>query len=141
MATYDKATLRRIYDRTPGKCHICSKQLAISNYGKHGACGAWEVEHSIPRVNSGSDHGNNLYAAHISCNRSKCDASTRSARAQHGRTRAPLSVTNRKKIKTENTAIGACIGALIGGVLGGPPGAWLGGGVGAYLGNSADPDS
>ena len=140
MATYDKATLRRIFDRTTGKCHICTKNLAFSNYGVIGTRGAWEVEHSKPRAKGGSDHGNNLYAAHITCNRSKGDSSTRAARARHGRTRAPLSVAKRNEAKTENTVVGAGIGAVVGGVIAGPPGAWIGGGIGAYIGNSANPD-
>jgi len=140
MATFDKATLRKIYDRTTGKCHLCGKKLAFSNYGEHGARGAWEVEHSIPRAKGGSDHGNNLYAAHITCNRSKQDISTRTARAYHGRTRAPLSVAKRKEAKTGNTVVGAGIGAVVGGVIAGPPGAWIGGGIGALLGNSKQLD-
>jgi 5-methylcytosine-specific restriction endonuclease McrA len=140
MATFDTAALQRIYDRTTGKCHLCGKKLAFSNYGEHGARGAWEVEHSIPKAKGGSDHGNNLYAAHTTCNRSKRDASTRATRAQHGRTRAPLSVAKRKRVKTENTLVGAGICAVLGGVIAGPPGAWIGGGIGAYLGNSANPD-
>jgi 5-methylcytosine-specific restriction endonuclease McrA len=140
MATYENKTLRKIYDRTTGKCHICGKKLAFSNYGDHGTRSAWEVEHSIPRAKGGSDHGNNLYAAHITCNRSKQAVSTRAARAQHGRTRAPLSVTRRKKAKAENTAVGAGIGAVVGGVLAGPPGVWIGGGIGAFFGNYANPD-
>jgi len=140
MTTYDKSTLRKTFDRTTGKCHICGKKLAFSNYGEHGARGAWEVEHSKPKAKGGSDHGNNLYAAHITCNRSKGTASTRAARAQHGRTRAPLSVANRKKAKTGNTIAGAGIGAVVGGAIAGPPGAWLGSGIGAWLGNSTNPD-
>jgi 5-methylcytosine-specific restriction endonuclease McrA len=140
MATYDTATLRKIYDRTTGKCHICHKKLAFSNYGDHGARGSWEVEHSKPKAKGGSDHGNNLYAAHITCNRSKQDSSTRAARAQHGRTRAPLSVEKRKKVKVENTAVGAGIGVVIGAVIAGPPGALICGGIGAFFGNSANPD-
>src|SRR5207248_2052139 len=130
--TYDKATLRKIYDRTSGKCHLCGKKLAFTNYAEHGARGSWEVEHSKPRVLGGTDHGNNLFAAHITCNRSKCDSSTRATRALHGRTRAPLSVLKRKEAIAENTVVGAGIGAVIGGVIAGPPGAWIGGGIGAY---------
>jgi 5-methylcytosine-specific restriction endonuclease McrA len=140
MATYNNATLRKIYDRTTGQCHLCWKKLAFTNYGEHGARGSWEVEHSIPKAHGGSDHGNNLYAAHITCNRSKRAASTRATRAQYGRTRAPLSVSKRKVAKAENTVVGAGIGALVGGVIAGPPGAWICGGIGAYLGNSVNPD-
>jgi 5-methylcytosine-specific restriction endonuclease McrA len=36
-----------------------------------GERGVWEVEHSVARAKCGSNHGNNLYAACITCNRSK----------------------------------------------------------------------
>jgi 5-methylcytosine-specific restriction endonuclease McrA len=140
MATYDKATLRRIYDRTTGKCHICCKKLAFTNYGQCDARGGWEVEHSVPKAKGGSDRLSNLYAAHTSCNRSKQHGSTRTARAGHGRTRAPLSVVKRRVAKAENTTIGAGIGAAVGVAIAGPVGAWIGGGIGAYLGNSSNPD-
>ena len=140
MATYNAATLRKIFDRTSGNCHICGKKLAFSNYGKTGARGAWEVEHSNPKSKGGSNHGNNLYAAHIPCNRSKRDGSTRSARAKHGRTRAPLSAANREKTRMRNTATCAGVGLAIGAVFGGPPGALIGSGIGAFVGHSANPD-
>lgn len=140
MLIYNTATLRKIFDRTSGKCHICGKKLAFSNYGKPGTRGAWEVEHSNPKVKGGSDHGNNLYAAHTSCNRSKRGGSTRSARAQHGRTRAPLSVVNTEKTRMKNTAAGAGVGLAIGAAIGGPPGALIGSGIGAFIGHSANPD-
>ncbi len=88
---FDDETLDRIFSRTDGQCHICRKQLSFSNYGWGGKRGAWEVEHSIPRSKGGKDHLNNLYAACISCNRSKGNASTRSARAKNGYRKAPLS--------------------------------------------------
>ena len=139
MATYDKTKLRKIFDRTAGECHICWKKLAFSNYGKFGTRGAWEIEHSSPKAKGGSNHGNNLYAAHISCNRSKRDGSTRAARARHGRTRAPRSIENRKAQRINNTVIGTGVGFALGGVIAGPPGALIGSGIGAAIGHSADP--
>ena len=35
---------RAIFDRTDGRCHLCEKNLALSNYGRLGARGAWEVD-------------------------------------------------------------------------------------------------
>lgn len=43
---YSRSQLRRIYDRTSGYCHLCHKKLAFTNYGRYGAKGVWEVEHS-----------------------------------------------------------------------------------------------
>ena len=139
MATYDKATLRRIYDRTAGESHICWKKLAFTNYGKHGERGAWEVEHSIPRAVGGTDHLNNLYAAHTSCNRSKKHSTNYVARSEHGKTRAPNSAKKRKNERKENTVIGAGLCGLVGAAVAGPPGAVLGGIIGAAWGKSTKP--
>jgi hypothetical protein len=106
--TRDEAQLRAIYDRTEGRCHICRKRLSFSNYGLFGERGAWEIEHSVAQARGGSDHGNNLFAAHIPCNRSKGNGSSRSARRQHGYVCAPYSARKRKR----NAAIGAGIGSL-----------------------------
>lgn len=104
----EEAQLRAIYDRTEGQCHICRKRLSFCNYGLLGKRGAWEIEHSVAQARGGTDHGNNLFAAHISCNRSKGDSSSRTARRQHGYQCAPYSTTKRKR----NAAIGAGIGSL-----------------------------
>jgi hypothetical protein len=37
---YDHGTLSRIYDRTSGKCHLCGRKLALSNYAQFGRKGA-----------------------------------------------------------------------------------------------------
>lgn len=68
---YGDEELKDIYDRTSGYCHLCHRKMSLSNYGRPGARGAWEIEHSRPRVKGGTDHGNNLYGAHIKCNRAK----------------------------------------------------------------------
>jgi 5-methylcytosine-specific restriction endonuclease McrA len=137
---FEPEVLSGIYDRTCGRCHICTKKLAFKNYGAFGELGAWEVEHSNPRANGGTHRQNNLYAACISCNRSKGKSSTRSARARHGRTKAPISVDARSHVKTENAFIGAGSGALLGAELAGPPGALLGGLLGALFGHTINPD-
>lgn len=100
--------LEAIFDKTDGDCHICRKRLAFSNYGQFGRRGAWEVEHSNARANGGTHSLNNLYAAHIRCNRSKGKCSTRSARARHGYRCAPLS----QKRKEQNAWTGAGMAAL-----------------------------
>jgi 5-methylcytosine-specific restriction endonuclease McrA len=104
----EEAELRAIYDRTEGQCHICRKRLGFRNYGLFGKRGAWEIEHSIAQARGGTDHGNNLFAACISCNRGKGDSSSRAARRQHGYQCAPYSTRKRKR----NAAIGAGIGCL-----------------------------
>lgn len=134
---FSRAELKAIYDRTSGYCHICGKKLALTNYGAAGSRGGWEVEHSVPRAAGGTDRLNNLYASCIPCNRAKQDGSTRTARAQNGRTRAPLSREKRAGQRTTNTVVGGAAGAMLGGALFGPAGAVIGGGIGAALGRSA----
>ena len=114
--SFSKKQKRRIYDRTRGKCHICGKKLSFTNYGFNGLKGAWEVEHSNPKSLGGTDRMNNLYAACISCNRSKNNKSTRIARAKFGRTRAPLSKEKRINEKKDNSIKGGIIGGLIGSI-------------------------
>lgn len=101
--------LEVVFDKTCGECHICRKRMCFSNYGRFGRRGAWEVEHSNPRANGGTHNLNNLYAAHIRCNRRKGKCSTRSARAQHGHRCAPYS----QKRKEQNAWRGAGAGALL----------------------------
>jgi hypothetical protein len=136
---YTEEQLNFIYDRTSGYCHICHKKLAFSNYGKKRARGAWEVEHSKPKVKGGTNRLNNLYAACISCNRDKGTATTRTARSRHGTKRAPLSIEKRNKAKTTNAAAGAVVGGVIGFVFG-PLGAVAGAAIGAKLGHKQNPD-
>jgi len=136
---YDDLTLSRIYDRTSGYCHLCGKKMSFTNYGHPGRRGAWEVEHSNPRARGGTDHGNNLFGAHIKCNRAKSDFTTKTARGWHGKTRAPLSRENRKKARTSNAIAGGIIGGLLGAALG-PLGVAIGGGIGAKIGHRVKPD-
>ena len=104
----DDNKLERIYRRTDGQCHICRKRLCFGNYGAIGKRGAWEIEHSRPRSKGGTDHLNNLYAACISCNRSKGNGTTASARGANGYRTAPLS----EELKNGNTWAGGAVGAL-----------------------------
>jgi len=99
---YDEITLRKIYDRTDGRCHICLKKLSFINYGKRGKRGAWEVDHSCPRSMNGGDRLNNLYASCIFCNRTKGTFSSKTARSWHGRTKAPLTRAKKERVKYTN---------------------------------------
>lgn len=131
---FDKQRQDEIYKRTDGYCHICRKKLARKNYGKPGTRGAWEVEHSNSKAKGGSDRLNNLYPACVSCNRSKQDKSTRSARQKHGFKAAPLS----KAKKQGNAITGALSGAFLG-LKFGLPGAVAGAAVGALVGSKFEP--
>lgn len=127
--------LNAIYDRTDGCCHICSKKLAFKNYANsEGARGSWEVEHSKAKSKGGTDRLYNLYAACIPCNRKKGVSSTKSARAKHGRTAAPLSAVKKRDKRASNATAGSILGGLVG-ALGGPWGAIVGAGLGAAIGH------
>jgi 5-methylcytosine-specific restriction endonuclease McrA len=129
-----RETLRQIYDRTCGYCHLCGKKLSFQNYGRFGQRGAWEIEHSIPRSAGGSDHLNNLYPACVDCNRSKGILTSRTARGRNSLLRAPLSKNARNKIRDENTLCGAAVGGIVG-LVGGPPGMLVGALLGALIGH------
>ncbi len=131
---YSDERLEQIFDRTSGYCHICGGKLSFCNYAAYGARGAWEVEHSKPKCEGGTNHLNNLYAAHISCNRSKRAMCTRTARAKYGRTKAPLSSKRRAEAKSKNAADGAFIGGTLGALIGGPWGAAIGAVIGGKSG-------
>lgn len=130
--------LRAVYDSTSGRCHLCHKKLAFKNYGSLGARAAWEVDHSRPRAQGGTDHGNNLKPSCQSCNRSKGTASSRSVRTQNGHTRAPRSRAAIKRTQGRNRLIGAGTGAALGFRVGGPVGLLLGVLAGALLGENFD---
>lgn len=130
---YTVERLRKIYYRTDGRCHICSMKLSFTNYARVGERAAWEVEHSRPRANGGSDHGNNLYPSCIPCNRSKGTVTSRTARGWNGSSRAPLSKKTRTALRAENTSAGGIIGGVLGAPAG-PAGIAIGAAVGAWIG-------
>ncbi len=135
----EKERLQKIYRKTDGYCHICHKKLSFTNYGVQGARGSWHIEHSIAKANGGSDHMNNLYPACISCNIDKGTSHTKTARAQHGNSRAPYSKSKKQQIKSNNTTGGALIGGGIGLAIGGPVGGLIGSFVGGLIGNENSP--
>lgn len=87
----DKNLLRKIYEKTDGRCHLCHKPIAFTNYGHLEGRGAWEIDHSRPRARGGCDRVGNLLPAHIDCNRAKGAGYNRTQRSQYGHTQAPLS--------------------------------------------------
>lgn len=131
--------LSHIYYKTNGHCHICHCRLSYSNYGRHGASGAWHVDHSRPRALGGTGHRNNLYAACIPCNLAKSTFHVRTARGWHGNTRAPYSAEKLMAKRETNTAGGALIGAGLGLLIGGPIGALVVGLLGGAIGEEASP--
>lgn len=136
---YDNDTLNWIYDRTDGYCHLCCKKLSFINYARYGNKGAWEVEHSIPRSQGGTDHLNNLYAACIRCNRNKSIQSSRKVRSQYGRKRAPYGKDKKAQIRRSNATRGAVLGSLLGSI-GGGWGSAIGAAIGSEIGRSIDPN-
>jgi HNH endonuclease len=131
--------LERIFDRTSGKCHLCHRRLAFSNYGCPGRRGAWEVEHSRPRARGGTDHGNNLYPACCFCNRDKGVYSTRAARAWNRRCKAPMSRSRREAAREGGAISGGVVGAFLGATAG-PFAMLIGAAIDAKVGYDQDPD-
>jgi hypothetical protein len=137
---FSAEVLEHVFDRTDGRCHICYRRVAWKNYGILGARGAWEVDHSVPRAYGGTDRLTNLLPAHIRCNRSKQAGSSRSARGQHGRRRAPYSASGRQAVRVRNGALGAGLGWLAAAIL--LPQARVAAAIiGALGGASIDPDA
>ena len=106
---FSQDSLRKIFDRIEGRCHICRGKLAFCNYGKVDNHGDWEVEHSKPKLRGGTEHLNNLYAAHSSCNRSKNNGLNEEERVKHGYKNAQFSERQRQR----NTCMAVGIGNLI----------------------------
>jgi 5-methylcytosine-specific restriction endonuclease McrA len=138
MAAKSADMLRRIFDRTSGKCHICHKSLVFEAYGKTRHEGAWEIDHSRPKAHGGKDHLNNLFPACPECNRAKQTKSAREARKAKGKRRPPLNRRKRRQVVLENAAAKGIIGAVLGSVL--PLGPIGGAILGALKGLSEDPD-
>lgn len=134
----DKPRLRKIYQKTDGCCHICHRKLRLNNYGLHGATGAWQIEHSVPKFKGGTDHLNNLFPACIECNLEKGTLHTQTIRRRNGVNRAPYSKQKKNGIRTSNTLTGAAGGALIGSYFG-PAGTFFGSIIGAIFGDENSP--
>jgi len=136
---YDIELLRKIYDKTGGRCHICKKQLSFRNWGDPEGKGGWEIDHSVPKSRGGSDHLNNLYPACVGCNREKSATTTRTSRAWHGRTKAPLSKEKEEEARVFYILAGLFIGGVAGSLI--VRGLWwLGAIVGGVIGNNLDPN-
>lgn len=126
--------LRAVHAKTDGRCHLCSRDVALRSYGRK-----WECDHSRARARRGTDHLNNIYPACIPCNRSKGAGSTRAFRRRNGLTRAPMSADERFGAQLAQTVGLGFAGILIGKALH-PNGAKLGALAGSVLGVVLDPE-
>ena len=135
MNRFDEERRRAVFTKSSGLCHLCWNPIAFSNYGSHGTRGAWEIDHSVPRSQGGTDHLNNLYAAHTVCNRAKQARSSASVRRENGHVRPPMSAAAMEELKAGDAWVGAISGGLLGARFAGPPGMLVGaiiGAIGAY---------
>lgn len=135
MAALTLKKIEEIWHRTSGKCHVCREQHEVDDYGI-----TWSWDHSRARARGGTDYLRNSYVACIRCNSRKGTRSSRSARAEHGYTRAPLSTSKRASSKMGRAGTGGATGALVGFAIGGPPGALLGAILGGVVGHEVDVD-
>ena len=94
MRPDDSEQLRKIFDRTGGDCHLCHKPMVFEQYGKRTG---WVKDHSLPVSRGGTDHPNNLFAAHTVCNLRKGDRSSEEFRREIGVSGLPPSTEERKE--------------------------------------------
>ncbi|MBL7739074.1 MAG: HNH endonuclease [Chitinophagaceae bacterium] len=130
--------LKVIYCRTQGYCHLCERKLSFINYGIRGAKGAWHIEHSVAKARGGTNHGNNLYAACISCNLEKGTTGSRSIRRRNGVSRAPYSRKKCERIRRDNSFAGMLAGGIAGAAFG-PGGVIAGAIIGGVCGRVNSP--
>lgn len=136
MAQYSSDDLRSILESTDGRCHLCAKRLHAENYAADGD-GGWEVDHSRPVANGGTDHGNNLRPACRTCNRSKGTRDAAAFRAEKGLKRPLLSKSARDKKRAKHGAIGTVVGSVC--WAAGPVAGVFGTVLGALIGAAVDP--
>lgn len=131
MNRFDEETRRAVFEKSNRLCHLCWEPIAYANYGNHGARGAWEIDHSNPKAKGGTDHLNNLYAAHTVCNRAKQARSSASVRRENGHSRSPMSAEAMQELKEGDAWAGAIAGGMLGARFGGFPGLLIGAAIGA----------
>jgi len=66
--TYGPEELNEIFEKDDGLCRHCRCELVLENYGSRHDEGGWEVDHSNPRANGGTDNMRNLHALCWECN-------------------------------------------------------------------------
>lgn len=121
------------FNKHQGRCALCGGAIHMESYAKRTAQG-WHIDHSKPLAQGGHlTNRNNLQAAHVDCNLWKGARSSRSARGEHGRTRAPHTWVQEHGKRDRATKLGLLGGAAAGAMVAGPAGAF----VGAVLGGAA----
>jgi len=71
--TYSEGDLIAIFSKTNGLCRHCRTELVFKNYGSRHDEGGWEVDHSNPKANGGTDLARNLFPLCWECNVEKAD--------------------------------------------------------------------
>jgi len=62
-----------VFNKTNGLCRHCRTELVLENYGSRHDEGGWEVDHSNPKANGGTDLSRNLFPLCWQCNVEKAD--------------------------------------------------------------------
>ncbi|MDP3278605.1 MAG: HNH endonuclease signature motif containing protein [Deltaproteobacteria bacterium] len=96
---YTAEELDKVYDRTDGRCHICTKKRDRQNYAREGLHG-WQVDHSKPIARGGTDSPQNWRMCCTGCNAAKGTMSARRAREEHG-SRSPVSAKEVQRQRAE----------------------------------------
>lgn len=130
---YSEEQLARAFRSTAGRCHLCKGALVEVHYGAAfvEVATGWEIDHQRPRLYGGTEHGNNLRPAHISCNRSRQARSAAAVRAENGVARPPLSHSKRNERQAGGALAGSVVALLVGATTLAPVlilagiGAWL----------------
>jgi len=52
---YSDEVIKYVYYKNNGYCWWCGKKLALTNYGRPGEKGAWEIDHSNPVSRGGNE--------------------------------------------------------------------------------------
>ena len=70
---YSDTKLKKIFQKTGGKCRCCGKPLTFKNHGADSKPDGWQVDHAKPLSRDGTNHTNNLWPMCVGCNRKKAD--------------------------------------------------------------------
>lgn len=82
--SYSCETKRAIFDKNNGKCALCGNELVFELHGNREREGGWEVDHSRPKEDGGTEHLNNLQPMCWRCNLKKSDMSMGDAKEKFG---------------------------------------------------------
>ena len=81
--SYSDKTKREIFDSSSGICALCDNELVFELHGSKEE-GGWEIDHSKPKADGGTEHINNLQPMCWECNRKKSDMPMRDAKEKFG---------------------------------------------------------